>query len=212
MKKGADFIIHVLLLVGIFAVVGLCILKCVLPDALPFKELSIQTFTGVIASLFAVALLVERAVEVVVMVFRDYQADMLEFAEATAKDANTSANNILATNPGDSAAKATVEKTKIDLDAAHRESIVYKAKTKEIAISVGFILGALVSIAGVRALHGLLADNATPTGWFNFGDIIITSAMLAGGSEGIHRIANAFTSTMDNLSDRADQDVKKRAK
>jgi hypothetical protein len=42
-------------------------------------------------------------------------------------------------------------------------------------------------------------------------DIIVTSAMLAGGSEGIHRMANVFTSFMDSLSTQIDKKSKSQA-
>lgn len=216
MKKLSEvsisFIIHILLLAAILIAVGMCILKNVVPDALPFKDLSEQAFAGLIGWLFAVALFVERAVEVVVMVFRDYSADLLQATEDSATDANTSANKALVANPADPGLKTIADKTQLVLDEAHKNNVIYRAKTKEIALSVGFVFGAMVSVAGVRALHGLLVDGTTTSGWFNFVDIIVTSAMLAGGSEGIHRIANAFTSFMDNLSSRADQDQKNRTK
>jgi hypothetical protein len=216
MKKLSEvsisFVIHILLLTAILLAVGMCILRNIAPDALPFKDLSGQAFTGLIAWLFAVALFVERAVEVVVMVFRDYSADLLQATEDCATVASTSANKALAASPADLGLKSTADKTQSILNEAHKNNVIYRAKTKEIALSVGFVFGAMVSVAGVRALHGLLADGASTSGWFNFVDIVVTSAMLAGGSEGIHRIANAFTSFMDNLSSRADQDQKNRAK
>lgn len=216
MKKLSEVaistIIHIVFLAAIVIVVGICILKSVVPEALPLKDLSAQAFTGLIAWLVAVALFVERAVEVVVMVFRDYGADLLQATEDSATAANTSANKALAASPTDAGLKSVADKTRTALDDAHRDNVIYRAKTKEIALSVGFVFGAMVSVAGVRSLHGLLIDGTTTNGWFNFVDIIVTSAMLAGGSEGIHRIANAFTSFMDNLSSRADQDQKNRAK
>ena len=54
-------------------------------------------------------------------------------------------------------------------------------------------------------------DNAPVGGLFTMADIVVTGATLAGGSEGIHRIANAFTGFMDGLSSRADQ-VQRQAK
>lgn len=50
-----------------------------------------------------------------------------------------------------------------------------------------------------------LRDNSAPSGLFRAVDVLVTGAMLAGGSEGIHRMANGFISFMDNLSTRADQ-------
>lgn len=48
------------------------------PPVRLFKELKPETFASVIAWLFAVALFVERAIEVVVLVFRDQTAELLD--------------------------------------------------------------------------------------------------------------------------------------
>jgi archaellum biogenesis protein FlaJ (TadC family) len=137
-------------------------------------------------------------VEVVVLVFRDQQADALDEAEARA-------TAMVAALAGSAAASQAAK----DAAAAREQSVTYRAETKEMALLVGFAFGVFVSLAGVRALHGLLADSA-PTGTlFTVADIVVTGAMLAGGSEGIHRMANAFTSFMDSLSSRADASQKR---
>jgi hypothetical protein len=164
------------------------------PASIAFKPISGPAFAGVVGWLFAVALFVERAVEVIVMVFRDQDADLLDNAEAEAKDAFTAA-----TDP------ATKQAAQTALSAAHEAVIIYRAHTKEFALQVGFFLGALVALAGVRALHGLIPDNIVTGRWFTLVDIIVTSAMLAGGSEGIHRLVNVFTSFTDGVSRQLDQ-------
>jgi hypothetical protein len=171
------------------------------PPPVDFKPLTPQAFAGLIGWLFAVALFVERAVEVVVMIFRDQQADQLDEAEENAARDFTSATR--------KAVADAVEAARQALVAARQNKLVYRAETKEIALVVGFVFGLFVSLAGVRALHGLLLD-ATPTGnLFTAADIVVTGAMLAGGSEGIHRMANAFTSFMDGVSARGDQAQRK---
>ncbi len=67
-------------------------------------------------------------------------------------------------------------------------------------------MGMLVSFAGVHALSGILSKDVVDAGTlFKILDIPITGAMIAEGSERIHRIAKAFTSTMAGLSARGDQ-------
>lgn len=173
------------------------------PNSLGFRPLTPQVFAGLIGWLFAVSLFVERAVEVVVMVFRDQQADLLNEVETRATAIVTAlAGNI-------TASQADREKAAKDAAVAHEQIVVYRAETKEIALLTGFVFGIFVSLAGVRALHGLLLDATTTSSLFNVADIVITGAMLAGGSEGIHRMANAYTSFMDNLSTQADVNKKK---
>jgi len=201
--KKTTLIVGVTLLATLFAFVVCPFWLNQVPEPLAFKPLTPQLFAGLIGWLFAVSLFVERAVEVVVLVFRDQQADALDEAEARA-------TAMVAALAG-SAATSQADKDKAAKDAAtaRAQSVTYRAETKEMALLVGFAFGVFVSLAGVRALHGLLADSA-PTGTlFTVADIVVTGAMLAGGSEGIHRMANAFTSFMDSLSSRADASQKK---
>jgi archaellum biogenesis protein FlaJ (TadC family) len=196
--KKTTLIVGVTLLAILFAFVVCPFWLNQVPEPLGFKPLTPQVFAGLIGWLFAVSLFVERAVEVVVLVFRDQQADALDEAEARA-------TAMVAALAGSAAASQAAK----DAAAAREQSVTYRAETKEMALLVGFAFGVFVSLAGVRALHGLLADSA-PTGTlFTVADIVVTGAMLAGGSEGIHRMANAFTSFMDSLSSRADASQKR---
>jgi len=215
MKKN-NWIIRVFLLAIGCAFVGYPFWSNQVPVPLPFKALTPQAFVGLIAWLFAVTVFVERAVEVVVMVFRDQKADLLDEAESRATDASDNATkaaalaNTNAVGQADKDKAATVaEGARMALAAAHKEKVIYRAETKEIALLVGFMFGTLVSLAGVRALHGLLAETAVSDNLFTVADILVTGGMIAGGSEGIHRMANVFTSFMDSLSARTDQTQKK---
>ena len=169
-----------------------------LPQPISFKPISPAAFVGLIGWLFAVDVLVERAIEVVVMVFRDQPSDLLDEAEQVAQQA--------VVNAIDETAKKTAQD---NLAIAHHAVVVYRANTKEFALEVGFLFGALVSMAGVRALHGLVPETVATGRWFALADIAVTSAMLAGGSEGIHRLANVVTSFADGLSTQLDQKNKK---
>ena len=52
---------------------------------LPFKSWAPDGIVGLISWLFLVALFLERAVEVVVMVFRDEEADLMDESEERAR-------------------------------------------------------------------------------------------------------------------------------
>lgn len=210
-------IITMALLVVLAALVVYPVWSNQAPPPVGFKPLTPQAFAGLLGWLFAVALFVERAVEVVVMVFRDQQADLLDEAEehavrvvkAAIKKAAAPADDHTAAPADKKAASDAVETAQQALATARQNKLIYRAQTKEIALLISFVFGVFVSLAGVRALHGLLLD-ATPTGnLFTAADIVVTGAMLAGGSEGVHRMANAFTSFMDGVSARGDQAQRK---
>ncbi len=216
MNKTNSIVTSVLLIVvGVFVVYPVWSNQA--PPPVGFKPLTPQAFAGLIGWLFVVALFVERAVEVVVMIFRDQQADLLDEAEEHAvrvvktaiKKAAVLAGDNTAAPADKKAATDAVEAVRPALVTARENKLVYRAETKEIALLISFVFSVFVSLAGVRALHGLLLD-ATPTGnLFTAADIVVTGAMLAGGSEGVHRMANAFTSFMDGVSARGDQAQRK---
>jgi hypothetical protein len=174
--------------------------------AIPFKPVSPQAFLGLIGWLAAVALFVERAVEVVVTVCRDQGADAIAIKQKhAAADAKKADAAVTAAGPAaaDALRQASAAAHK-DAEDADDEMTVYSAITKEFALKVSFCFSLLVSLAGVRALHGLVPDNAVTGRLFTVADIVVTGALLAGGSEGIHRLANVYTSFTDSASRRLD--------
>ena len=179
----------ILLLVVVAAGIGLLAAKNLLPAGIAFKPVDPQTVFGLLTWLFAVALFVERAVEVVVLVLRDAGADVLQ-ARVDAAQAQ-----IDAAQKNDPAAPAT----STALTEASSALGAFRADTKEIALCIGFVFGVLVALAGVRALGGLVAAPAGAT-LFTAVDTVITGAVLAGGSEGIHQMVNVFSDFMTALS------------
>jgi hypothetical protein len=172
----------------------------------PFKPLTPQTFAGLIGWLVAVALFVERAVEVVVTACRDQGADLLEIDKHVKTRAALNADAALKkADAAGAAAAATAAAAANDAAQAAQDAITaYRAVTKEFALKVSFGFSFCVAVAGVRALHGLLPDGYATGRLFTVVDLAVTSAMLAGGSEGIHRLANVYTSFADSASSQYD--------
>lgn len=173
--------------------VGAIAVKDRAPAAVPFQQIPTQALLGTFTSLFLVAVFIERAVEVIVMVLRDAEADVRQ-GEVDAEQGRL-----------DEAGKAA-PMTPLNLDALHaaQKSLAdYRAETKEIALCVSFVLGIAVSLAGVRAFASIV--NALPAGnWlFPIVDVVVTGAVLAGGSEGVHKMVNVFSNFMEALADRA---------
>jgi hypothetical protein len=180
------------------------------PASLPFKKMTPEAFVALIGWLSVVALFVERAVEVIVMTLRDEQADLNEHAVEAAQEKYDKASNALpaalvsaATDPDKLAANNNVNSLHDALVAAQQADILYRAATKKIALQCSLTMSLIVSLAGVRALAGLF-DTATFCRPFVLADILITGLLLAGGSEGVHRLLNVYTSFSDGLSTKLD--------
>ncbi len=78
------------------------------------------------------------------------------------------------------------------------------------ARSLALILGLTASVVGVRVLGQFLPQDSPVRGgaggfdtqifWFHFADIVLTTALLAGGADGIHKIVKRFTDIRDDAS------------
>jgi hypothetical protein len=92
-----------LILLGIFGLYGASLIAHNQEGApAPFKIITPTDYTGLIGWLFVVALFVERAIEVVVMVVRDQQSDLLgDQADQAAKALATATQQTNALPPGD---------------------------------------------------------------------------------------------------------------
>ncbi len=177
--------------------------------AVTFKQFDGTTFTGALTGLIAVALFIERAIEVLVAVVRDRQADELRSAQDRAQsdlDAATTTWQSLQASSDQAKRQAfeEVKRKQAALNIATANLTDYRSATKEFAMKAALIIAALVSVVGVRSLQVLIEPEPQLPASFVLVDIIVTSLLLAGGSEGIHRIANVFTSFMDGASSRID--------
>jgi hypothetical protein len=85
----------------------------------------------------------------------------------------------------------------------------FKAETHQIALVSGMVCGVCVSAVGLRTLH-LLVDpsalgqlSATQAVAFRVIDVLLTGGLIAGGSEGIHNLAQVFTNFLQNTAEKA---------
>ncbi|MBW8780469.1 MAG: hypothetical protein JF599_01075 [Verrucomicrobia bacterium] len=184
--------IPTLFLIAVIAALGLIVCKSVVPASLSFKSIDMPVIAGLLAWLFTVALFVERSVEVIILVVRDEEADTLEAAVGIEQSKIDAAQKIDAAIPSVSAGLIQAQ------DALTR----YRAATKELALCVAFVIGILVSLAGVRALGSLVSATDGHT-LFIAVDILVTGSVLAGGSDGVHKMANVFSNFMDALASKA---------
>lgn len=176
--------------VGTIAVIVACIiviLGIVLHlKNIPFGPYDPGDIVMMLLMLFFVALVIERVVEVVIIVTRDAGEKM--------RQDNVNRLEGQPKKKGDDEAKLL--KAKADLKS-------YKATTKIFSISLLFVLGVIISAAGLRVLLPLVDMTVfrdlpvTQKTIFNAIDVIITGALLGGGSKGIHEIIEGVLNSVE---------------
>jgi len=72
----------------------------------------------------------------------------------------------------------------------------YKSQTRKIALWTALFFSLLISAAGVRSLDGLVQStglNSIQQIVFRCLDTLLTGGLIAGGSDGIHKVTQVFT-------------------
>ncbi len=162
------------------------------PRHLPLWEFNPGDGVRVLLGLFVIALFIERAVEVIMIIFRDGDEKMLK--------AEVDRTNEKYEKEVDNQKKAVLYDDKVE---AHRKYNNYRTITKMLALYLTFAIGIIISVAGLRALHPLV-DTTVFRGLkdvqkmlFLTMDIIITGALLGGGSKAIHEMVEAVLNTVE---------------
>ena len=164
-----------LLLIGLVAAAALAtvVVNSATPpfDTVGFT-VDLSDITSKLTPLLLGAAFIERAVEVIITPWRDEGAAHLEARLAAAPD-----------------------------DAGvTRAYTTYKARSRRLAYGLAMLLGLCASVAGLRGL-GSFVDGALPSGrqadWLRAVDLLLTAAVLAGGADGVHRLASLITDGLD---------------
>ncbi len=91
----------------------------------------------------------------------------------------------------------------------------FKARTRKVAVWIGLAVGLFTSAVGYRFLTQLV--DLTPIynppthfvsgqfGWFVAADVLLTGAVLAGGSKAVHQIFAVYESFMQSTQKLADK-------
>jgi hypothetical protein len=172
------------------------------PAPVVFKEFGVTDVAQLITILFVVALLAERALEIFVGTWRGAAATQHEITlRALAQEVARLEQLPPAERGGLAEARAALEK-------ARRQEQQYRCATRQVALWAGLALGLLVSGVGLRALETLIDPalngwSATQGAAFRLVDVVLTGGVIAGGSEGIHRIATVFDNFMNATARRA---------
>jgi len=173
------------------AVGGLVLVYWLNPVVIPFRNYSAADFTQQLTPLVLIALFIERSLEVFLTVWRGPKAAALQ------RDVDEAA-----ALPDSDPTKA---KALHDATDALTE---YKSVTQQIALPSALALGILISALGVRGLGSLanlaaLTDHATQKYLFNVADVLLTGALVGGGSDFMHKVITTFTDLMDATSQKA---------
>jgi H+/Cl- antiporter ClcA len=185
-----DKLRYVIAAVAIGAV--LLIIYFLKPGVIRFKSFSAAEFVQQLTPLVLAALFIERSLEVFLNVWRGGQEAKLERAIEKAKQ------------------KAAVNQaTIVEVHNAEDALSDYRFSTQQIAIPASLILGILLSALGIRGLGALLdlvefkKLSESQQTWVNIADVLLTGALIGGGSDFMHKVITTFTDLMDATSRKA---------
>jgi len=158
---------------------------------LQFKPFRAEDVVGDLTALFLISVFLERALEVFVTWWRDVDRLKLEQEIAQAAADAKSADPQAAAE----AARLVLRK--------QQELDVFKAQTARRSFMCGLVAGAVIALAGARALSPLLASlppAGSPQGLIvTIVDVVITAGLIGGGSDGIHKLVSVVTDYLDAI-------------
>ncbi|MEA5602322.1 hypothetical protein [Nostoc sp. UHCC 0252] len=89
------------------------------------------------------------------------------------------------------------------LNQKERQKAAYKSDTRIIALWTSLLFGLLMSAIGIRSIEPLVIvdfDNSIQIIIFRCLDALLTGGLIAGGSEGIHKLIKVFIDFMEATS------------
>jgi hypothetical protein len=175
---------------------GLAVTAAYAPSLIKFWPFSAAEFVQRVIPLFLISAFIERALEVFVTTWRG--------PEAAIRD-----HQIKVLRKEVEQGKADKE----DLGKLLGEKARCKCKMQRMAFAGSVALGIMISSVGVRALGLFVDPNAfsalspTQRASFNMVDVLLTGAMLGGGSDALHKFITVFTNFMDRSAKQAKGDT-----
>lgn len=157
---------------------GVAIYSASHPQTAPVKtDLTFENILGVLGGLFVLVLLIERATEILISIARSAKTETLK------REAQNLSND---------PAKADV------LASKKTELANFQAETKSIALLIGFSLSVVACAGGIGVLKTIV-DQASADPTFMRGiDIVLTSGLLAGGSDSFHQFVRSLETLVQN--------------
>lgn len=158
------------------------------PESLEFKEFDSSKLAPLLGSLLLMALLAERTLEIVLTNWRGPTAASKE-REIEAKSQEI--GDLESAKPRK---QDIIERRQEELKKLTNDREEYRMQTRSSALWLGLLIGLLVSAVGVRVLHELVASDlkGVQALYFTAVDILLTGCLIAGGSDGLHKIAEQY--------------------
>jgi len=193
------------------------------PIGLKFVPSPLTVVPTLLGSMLLVSLFIERAVEVFVSVFGDPKVaaheQNLEYWQAFQRRRTDEIKSLMTekvTAPlPDDARKLAIEQELAqkrdqladavnNADAEEKVLSSYRASRRRVTAAIGLGLGVLAASVGFRffcqiveldALKNVAGNQAA---WFGLVDVLLTGAVLSGGSQAIHQILAVYTQFMES--------------
>jgi uncharacterized membrane protein YidH (DUF202 family) len=88
------------------------------------------------------------------------------------------------------------------------ELVKCSAHTRKVAAWIGLAIGVLTAGVGFRVLHTLFVElppvGCVHNGFFTLVDVLLTGALLSGGSKAVHHVFNVYESFMEATTKKAE--------
>ncbi len=134
------------------------------------EDLKLESILGVLGGLFILVLLIERATEIAISFWR----------EPHARKKQIKVEDLV---------KRAAEPAQLDLEKSLL--LDYKSETKRIALLIGLSLSVLACAGGIGILKAIVDIEGADQGFMRGIDIVLTSSLLAGGSDAFHQFVRA---------------------
>lgn len=189
---GKTWVTFYLLTLGVLAV--LAFTTGTQSETLQFLPVTGAAIVDLLTPLFVISLFLERAQEVIVTSWRGFtrqQKQKIIDEKTKARDAALKAKDTKA-----------VKDFTTELIVAQHNLYDFRTKTARLSFLLGLGVGILIAIVGVRVLLPLvdiagLGIDSMQLKIFTFIDVLLTGAVLGGGSDGIHKLIVVITDFLE---------------
>lgn len=158
------------------------------PASLVFRTFNVTEFVQSMMPLVMFALFIERVLEVFLTSWRAHRTAELKKRAAFARK------------------KSSKQESRLPAEDAYRQ---YRSQTQRIAFFAGTTLGVVVAALGIRVLELSVDPVVFKTlphvqqRLFRTTDVLMTGAVLGGGSDALHQLVMVFTNFMGTAAKRA---------
>lgn len=187
-------------------------------------QANLQTvIPSMLGSMLLISLLVERAVEVFMIVFRNpiasvHEQNLAHYRSRQRRLMDEIASLIAERNGSpapDESRKAAIDaelkedgpkrkdltEAEKNADAEEKALLPFRSTTRRSSATLGLCFGMLAAAVGFRFLFQIVKLDGAPADqllWFGCIDVLLTGAMVSGGSQAIHQIFTVYSQFMDS--------------